>query len=223
VLSALLAGLLLLQQTQVDVALDPGHSTADVGASGGGLREYQVTFDMAQRLKKRLEAAHLTVRMTRQDDQPLTPLLNPGATDDIAAEQTARIGAGGPARVFVSLHFNGGPPSLRGTETYFNPDRADDAAATDQALARALQHNVVDALQAEVGYASLDRGAKSDLTAGKPYGHFFSLRGPEPSALVESLFLSNPTEAALLHDDATLDALADGVAQGVLEYFATRD
>ena len=81
----------------------------------------------------------------------------------------------------------------------------------------------IDALQAEVGYSSLDRGAKSDLAAGKPYGHFFSLRGPEPSALVESLFLSNPTEAALLHDDATLDALADGCTQGVLEYFATLD
>jgi N-acetylmuramoyl-L-alanine amidase len=223
VLAALLAGLLFLQQTQVDVALDPGHSTADVGASGGGLREYQVTLDLAERVEARLQAAHLTVRMTRQDNQPLTPLLNPGATDDIAAEQTARIAAGGPARIFVSLHFNGGPASLHGTETYFNPERADDAAATDQVLATALQHSVIDALQSEVGYPSLDRGAKSDLAAGKPYGHFFSLRGPEPSALVESLFLSNPTEAALLHDDATLDALADGVTQGVLEYFATRD
>ena len=222
-LAALLAGLLLLQQTQVDVALDPGHSTADVGASGGGLREYQVTLDLAQRVKARLEAAHLTVRMTREDNKSLTPLVNPGASDDIAAEQTARIAAGGPARVFISLHFNGGPSGLHGTETYFNPDRADDSAATDQLLAKALQHNVIDALQTEVGYASLDRGAKSDLVAGKPYGHFFSLRGPEPSALVESLFLSNPTEAALLHDDATLDALADGCTQGVLEYFATLD
>ena len=76
------------------------------------------------------------------------------------------------------------------------------------------------ALADEVGYASVDRGVKSDLAAGKPYGHFFSLRGPVPSALVENLFLSNATEAALLRDDATLDALADGCAQGVLEYLA---
>ncbi len=222
-LAPLLAGLLLLQQTQVDVALDPGHSTADVGASGGGLHEYQLTLDLAERVKTRLEVAHLTVRMTREDDQPLTPLANPGATDAIAAEQTARIAAGGPARVFISLHFNGGPPSLHGTETYFNPERDSDTPAADEVLATALQHNVIDALQSEVGYTSLDRGAKSDLAAGKPYGHFFSLRGPEPSALVESLFLSNPTEATLLHDDATLDALADGCTQGVLEYFATLD
>jgi N-acetylmuramoyl-L-alanine amidase len=206
----------------VDVALDPGHSRADIGAAGGGLREYQLTLDLAQRVRQRLEAANLTVRLTREDDQPLTALLNPLADDDINAEQTARIAAGGPARIFVSLHFNGGPTSLRGTETYFNPERSADTAS-DLALASSLQSGVVAALTDELGYADLDRGVKSDLSAGKPYGHFFSLRGPEPSALLENLFLSNPTEAALLRDDATLDALADGCAQGVLEYFASRE
>lgn len=220
-LFAWLVGLALLTSqaaTPVDVALDPGHSRADVGAAGGGLREYQLTLDLAQRVKSRLEAQNLSVRLTREDDQPLTPMLNPGADDDIQAEQEARIAAGGPARIFVSLHFNGGPTALRGTETYFNPNRADDVSQ-DYALASSLQSHVVDALTNEIGYADLDRGVKSDLSAGKPYGDFFSLRGPEPSALVENLFLSNPTEAALLRDDATLDALADGCAQGILEYF----
>ncbi len=205
----------------VDVALDPGNSRADVGAAGGGLREYQLTLDLAQRVETRLEAADLSVRLTRTDDQPLTALLNPLADADIDAEQTARIAAGGPARVFVSLHFNGGPTSLRGTETYFNPNRAPDVSP-DYALASSLQAHVVDALTNELGYPDVDRGVKSDLSAGKPYGDFFSLRGPEPSALVENLFLSNPTEAALLRDDATLDALADGCAQGILEYFRER-
>jgi N-acetylmuramoyl-L-alanine amidase len=162
VLAAVLAALVLLAQPlpQVDVALDPGHSRADIGSSANGLREY------------------------------------------------------------VSLHFNGGPTNLRGTETYFNPERAADAPSADYALASALQRHVVGALADELGYASVDRGVKSDLAAGKPYGHFFSLRGPVPSALVENLFLSNANEAALLRDDGTLDALADGCAQGVLEYFA---
>jgi len=224
VLAQLLAGLLLLQQTSpvsvVDVALDPGHSRADVGAAGNGLREYQLTLDLANRVRARLEAQNLKVRLTREDDQPLTPLLNPGADDDIQAEQEARIAAGGPARIFVSLHFNGGSSALRGTETYYNPERAPDAASTDAALATALQQDVVSALATEMGYQAVDRGVKSDLLAGKPYGHFFSLRGPEPSALVENLFLSNPSDATALHDDATLDALADGCAQGILDYFA---
>jgi N-acetylmuramoyl-L-alanine amidase len=217
-LGALLAGLLMLQLAPVDVALDPGHSRADIGSVGGGLREYQLTLELADRVRTRLEAARLSVRLTREDDQPLTDFTNPADTDQIQAEQTARIAAAGQARVFVSLHFNGGPTSLRGTETYFNPDSQQ--ASEEFALASALQQDVLNALASEVGYASLDRGVKSDLLAGKPYGHFFSLRGALPSALIENLFLSNPDEAALLRDDTTLDALADGCAQGILDYFA---
>jgi N-acetylmuramoyl-L-alanine amidase len=220
-LSHLIAVALLAMQLQpVDVALDPGHSRADVGASGGGLREYQLTLDLAQRVRTRLESSRLSVRLTREDTLPLSAYTNPAATEQIQAEQEARIAAAGPARIYVSLHFNGGPAGLRGTETYFNPDRAPEAASADRVLAGLLQQHVVAALADEVGYTSVDRGVKSDLSAGKSYGHFFSLRGPSPSALVENLFLSNATEAALLREDATLDALADGCAQGVLEYFS---
>ena len=217
-----MAALVLLAQPlqPVDVALDPGHSRADVGAVGSGLREYQLTLDLARRVRARLEDAHLSVRLTRDDDLPLTAYTNPNATDQIRAEQEARVAAGGPARIYVSLHFNGGPTTLRGTETYFNPERTPDAASSDRALAEMLQQHVVSALAEEVGYDSLDRGVKSDLAAGKSYGHFFGLRGPVPSALVENLFLSNANEAALLRDDATLDALADGCAQGIFEYLA---
>jgi N-acetylmuramoyl-L-alanine amidase len=217
-----MAAVVLLGQAlqPVDVTLDPGHSRADVGAVGGGLREYQLTLDLARRVRSRLEDAHLSVRLTREDDLPLTAYVNPNDTDQIQAEQEARIAAGGPSRVYVSLHFNGGPANLRGTETYFNPERAPEAGSADRVLAEMLQHHVVAALEDAVGYASLDRGVKSDLAAGKPYGHFFGLRGPVPSALVENLFLSNANEAALLRDDATLDVLADGCAQGIFEYLA---
>jgi N-acetylmuramoyl-L-alanine amidase len=215
----LLALLLLFADVEpVDVALDPGHSYADIGASGGGLREYVLTLDLAHRVRARLEAADLSVRFTRVDSAPLTAMSEPDSTERTRLEQEARIASAAPARIYVSLHFNGGPASLRGTETYFNPDR--DPFGDDYRLAEAIQRNVVSGL-AEIGYASVDRGVRSDLLAGKPYGHFFSLRGPSPSALLESLFLSNPTEAALLRDEATLEALANGCAQGILEYLAS--
>jgi N-acetylmuramoyl-L-alanine amidase len=222
VLAAALWVLLSLGLSPVDVALDPGHSRADIGASGGGLREYEVSFDLAQRVRERLEQSGLSVRLTREDSFPLTRLTQPGATAQIQAEQQARIAAGGPARVYVSLHLNGGSAGMRGTETYYNPARAPEAASTDWALAEALQRNVVQAL-ASLGYPTLDRGVKNDLLAGKPYGHFFSLRGPEPSALLEALFLSNPTEAALLRGDDAREAIAEGVTQGILEYLAAAE
>lgn len=220
--SHLLALALISMHLQaVDVALDPGHSRADVGAASGGLREYQLSLDLAQRVSARLQGAHLQVRLTRTDDLPLTDYTNALDTAQIQAEQEARLAAAGDARVYVSLHFNGGPTSLRGTETYYNPQRAPDAQVADRPLAEALQRHVLAALEDDVGYASIDRGVKSDLAAGKSYGHFFGLRGSLPSALVEHLFLSNPTEAALLRDEATLDALADADAQGILEYLAS--
>jgi len=203
----------------VDVALDPGHSYADVGASSGTLREYVLTLELAQRVRRRLEDKGLTVRLTREDHAPLTAMFG-DLTERTRIEQTARIEAANPARIYVSLHFNGGPPGLRGTETYYNPDRAEDSHL-DYTLAEAIQRNVIAALNAELGYPSLDRGVRNDLLAGKPYGHFFSLRGPAPSALLEALFLSNATESALLRDTATLDAIANGCAQGILEYLAS--
>ena len=204
----------------VDVALDPGHSRVDVGASGGGLREFEVSLDLAERVRDRLEAAGRTVRLTREDNLPLSAYTVPGATSQIQAEQQARIAAGGPARVYVSLHLNGGPVSFRGTETYFNPTRAPEAPDADFALADAIQRHVVQALTDDLGYPTLDRGVKNDLAAGKPYGHFFGLRGGDTSALLEALFLSNPTEAALLRGDDARDAIASGVTQGILEYLA---
>ena len=206
------------QDGPVDVGLDPGHSDADVGAAGGGLREVDLTLALAQRIRPLLEAQGLRVALTRLDNRPLTAMSHPDVTTRTRLEQEARIAAVTPARIYVSVHFNGHPnAALRGTETYYN---GDNFGPQSRRLAEALQRNVVAELRA-IGYDTSDRGVKEDLTAGKPYGHFFSLRGPQPSALVEGLFLSNPQEAALLRQDATLDALARGYAEGIRTYFST--
>lgn len=203
--------------SEVDVGLDPGHSPVDVGASGAGVAEYEHTLDVAFRIKPLLEAAGLRVALTRVAHAPVHPTahLQP-FYENWRIEQTARIQSVGRAQIYVSIHFNGGPPSLRGTETYFNSEDGGPASAR---LAEALQGKLVEALWA-FGYQTVDRGAKEDLTAGKPYGHFYSLRGPMPSALVEGLFLSNPTEAALLLREETREAIARGYVGGILEYLA---
>ncbi|HEY7061112.1 MAG TPA: N-acetylmuramoyl-L-alanine amidase [Chloroflexota bacterium] len=206
-------------QDLVDVGLDPGHSDADVGASGGGLREVDLTMALAQHIQPLLEAQGLRVALSRTDNRPLTAMTDPNLDTRTRLEQEARIAAVTPARIFVSVHFNGHPnAAIRGTETYYN---GDNNGPESRRLAVALQAHVVGELRA-AGVDSPDRGAKEDLTAGKPYGHFFSLRGPLPSALVEGLFLSNPQDLAALRQDATLDALARGYAEGIREYFATQ-
>jgi N-acetylmuramoyl-L-alanine amidase len=205
------------QEGLVDVGLDPGHSDADVGAAGGGLRETDLTLALALQVRPLLEAQGLRVALTRLDNRPLSAMSHRDLTTRTRLEQEARIAAITPARIYVSVHFNGHPnAAIRGTETYYN---GDNFGPESRRLAGALQRAIVGELRAS-GYDTPDRGVKEDLVAGKPYGHFFSLRGPMPSVLVEGLFLSNPAEAALLRQESTLAALARGYAEGIRGYFA---
>ncbi len=206
------------QETDVfaaDVGLDPGHSRVDVGAAGGGLREYQLTLSTAERVKQLLEEEGLTVALSRQDDLPLTALSDPDPTERTRLEQEARIAAVGRTRVYVSLHFNGlGDPRVRGAECYYN---AGNHGEESRLLAQAIEDGLVGEVTV-AGYDLPDRGVKEDLWAGKPYGHFFSLRGAAPSVLVESMFLTNPHEAFLLSNEDIREAVARGIARGIAGY-----
>ena len=42
-----------------------------------------------------------------------------------------------------------------------------------------------------------------------------------PSALVELLFVTNPDDAAMLADESARDALARGVANGIISFVET--
>ena len=106
------------QGYDADVGLDPGHSYVDVGAAGGGIREFEISLDIAQRVRERLEQRGLSVRMTRTDAGPLSAMNHPDSIQRVRIEQEARVAAVGRVRAYVSVHFHGHPsPSLRGTET----------------------------------------------------------------------------------------------------------
>ena len=81
-----------------------------------------------------------------------------------------------------------------------------------------------------------DRGIKDDahfrIWNGRAYNIYVlgPGTGPRPhpptkmpGVLGESLFLSNPTEAALLRQERTLDAIAQGYFQAIQEYLAKYD
>jgi N-acetylmuramoyl-L-alanine amidase len=201
----------------VDVGLDPGHSNADPGALGGGMRECDLTLPLARRVKALLEEQGLVVVLTRSDDRPLSSMSARDPTDRVREEQEARIAAAGDTRIYVSLHFNGHPDrSIRGIETYFNPSNREEES---RRLAGSIQRHLIASVRA-TGYGVPDRGVKEDLSAGKPYGHFFSLRGGAPSVLVEAMFMTNPLEAWLLAQPDTLEAVAKGIATGIAEHLS---
>lgn len=209
------------------IALDPGHGGRFAGTENQrlGLQEKHLALDVAQRLKKLLEAAGYQVVMTRTADTELAPSLEA----DIALRGEIANRAG--ADLFVSLHFNSLPNDSRtsGSEIYtFSPagqrssnswgNGRDDAEASASpvnrhdhwsvVLAQAIHRNVLATLKTN------DRGKKINQLG--------ALRRLDcPGVLVESAFLSNDTEARRVATPAFRQQIAEAVAAGVRDYVAT--
>lgn len=107
------------------VVVDPGHGGTEEGAIGaGGLKEKELTLDVATRLSELLRVAGFEVVLTRAADATL------------GLDARAEIANTGHADLFVSLHANASRfAKARGAETFFLAREAtDDAARTVAAL-----------------------------------------------------------------------------------------
>lgn len=217
------------------IALDPGHGGDEIGASmqlSGGrvVLEKDANLQIALRAARLLRDAGYTVVLTRDSDTrvnvPPRDLNGNGQIDvDDDLQARADIANAAGAELLISIHNNGSnDPGRGGTEVYYCGDAP--AGGQGKLLAQLLSQQLGAHLQAS-GYATTNRGAIDDAVLGKPYGHLFMLgkqtprvaRPPRmPAALVENLYVSNPTEAALLTQDRTLDALAAAIRDAVVAY-----
>lgn len=202
------------------IAIDPGHGGADGGAVGvlpagtvtglpvringstgeTNILEKDVNLDVARRVDAYLKArGYLTVMTRTQDlaggDKPFTTVL-----DDL--QSRVDVAEAANATLFVSLHENALSATASGTETYHYYY----ASENSKILAELIHTNLITALGLP------DRGVQ---TAG-----FYVLKKTTmPAVLVEGMFLTNPTEAMMLADPATRQAIADAVGAGVVTYF----
>jgi N-acetylmuramoyl-L-alanine amidase len=193
------------------VVLDPGHGGEDSGAVGyKDLHENKAVLDIAKRVKRKLKAAGVTVRLTREKDTDLTL---PSRT-----QRAQQVGAD----LFVSIHLNSIPNRTAcGLETYLltcpgfpstTPGHTGDGAYTGNRFDEA---NIILAYQVHRGVLTCtgmaDRGIK--------HARFDVLQNaPCPAILIECGFVSSPTEAVRLMTDAHRDAIADGVARGIVNF-----
>lgn len=218
------------------ILLDPGHGGDEHGARIEGIRESKLALDITRRAAMILSRALPTTRilMTRQDDV------------DITLDQRAEMARAVEADLFVSVHLNASnEPVLTGGVTTFVLDTEGDEAAVRLAarengtevvnvtgmqrllagLHREQQGEASRAL-AEMVHTSLlgsarrilpalpDRGVKSAL--------FYVLVGAEmPAILVEASFMSRPEELTALKTVRYRQALAEGIADGVVRYART--
>jgi N-acetylmuramoyl-L-alanine amidase len=190
------------------IVLDPGHGGDDFGTAHNGLVEKTLTIDIARRVRALLVTAGWTVRMTRDSDIDPVSAANLAAMradgrpdpDDRAYLQTrCDVANSVNARLFISIHVNySDSPSVSGTTFYWYKPQ-------DQLLAQTLERSVIPV------------AGTNDV--GPRHENFYVIRHTTmPAVLIETAFISNPHDAALLRTTAFLQNMAQGIANGVTAY-----
>ena len=185
--------------TQRDlIVLDPGHGGNDPGAANSayGLVEKDLTLAISLRVRDELRRLGWRVVMTRDADYEVGDPTGADAQELQARCDTANAAG---ARVFVSIHGNSSVVhSLNGATTYY-------WRSADKAFAQVME----DAVVAATGIA--DAGIKRN--------NFYVIKHTEmPAVLVETAFLSNPHDAALLARPEFLDKIAHGITHGIMNF-----
>jgi len=174
------------------VFLDAGHNYGppDTGASGFGLREQDVTFQIADTVRVLLELHGVDVRMSRKN---LTDILGRTLSESLTlrAEGSNNFGAD----YCVSIHANAGGGIGAETFAFQRGTKGDQLAGRIQAQLVAM--------------GMRNRGVKYSQD-------FFMLRRPNaPAVLVELGFIDNANDNDILRNRQF--ELAEAVTRGILE------
>ncbi|HEY0178843.1 MAG TPA: N-acetylmuramoyl-L-alanine amidase [Dokdonella sp.] len=221
----------------VVVAVDAGHGGDDPGATGAsGTHEKDITLAVARQLKKQIDhTPGMTAVLTRDGDY-FIPL-----------EQRYRKARAAKADLFVSIHADAFSSSdARGSSVWVLSPRGATNEASRWLADRENRADLVggvslddkdDTLAAVL--LDLSQGAtmgasnavaEQVLSALRKLGpthrnyveraNFVVLRSPDvPSILVETAFITNPTEEARLRNPQHRDKLAAAILDGIGDYF----
>ncbi len=214
------------------VVVDAGHGGKDHGATGSrGVKEKDVVLKIANKLRDTLaKNKNIKVIMTREDDTFLQ------------LEERTAIANTVKADLFISVHANAHRmPSVQGISTYYLNTTDDNYSrrlaqlenrASEQGmddlqfiladlsmktnvdssykLANSVQNSMVDSIEKNYGHVR-NLGVKSAL--------FYVLLGAKmPSVLIETSFLTNPTEEKRLNSNNYQSLLANAITDGVYQF-----
>ena len=185
------------------IVLDPGHGGSDPGSVSSIMPEVtdaDVGYDVAVKLRAMLEQAGATVILTREDlprDHPKVFL----------AERVELCNQAEPD-LFISIHAN----STDDAQTTASGARVhvyNSQIYSRQYLSKDVADKICVGLRATTGKQA---SVKKD--------NFYVLRlNNHPSVLVEAAFLNNAEDVKLLAADAYRQKLAQGIYDGVVDYF----
>lgn len=212
--------------------IDPGHGGKDDGAKGPhGIKEKNLTLKISKQLAEILRnSLDAEVRLTRQDDRYI-PL-----------EERNTLGNKINADLFISIHVNASESKdPHGIETYYLNTASDKAAkrladrenrafgkeasTLEKILTTMLQNANTDEsreLAVEVQRTMIQHLAKkypNVLDKHVKTALFYVLVGSKsPSILVETGFVSNPTEEKRLNSAEYQRQLVESIATGIKKY-----
>jgi N-acetylmuramoyl-L-alanine amidase len=177
------------------IILDAGHGGSDSGAvlrdSNGNViyKESELALGITKKLGALLEKNGIQISYTRTTDTyPTLP---------DRANQANREGAD----LFVCVHLNSAGVSAKGIETLIAG-----TGGEAEKLAKAVQAQLI----ADTG--ATNRGIKE-----RP-GLYVLKNTNMPAILIETGFISNPTEAAKLASDSYQQTVANAIAKGICKY-----
>ncbi len=222
---------------QVLIALDPGHGGEDPGAVGrNGTREKDIVLAIARRLQRLIDSTPgMKAYMTRDGDY-FVPL-------HVRVQKARRV----KADLFISIHADAWiKPTARGSSVYA---LSQNGATSTMARMMAQRENDADLVggvnlgthNAQVAKVLLDLSTAAQINDSMRVGGkvlseigkinrlhkrqveragFAVLKAPDiPSILVETAFISNPTEEKLLRSGKYQDQVARAMLSGIQAYF----
>ncbi len=220
------------------IALDPGHGGEDPGAIGpGGTREKDVVLQIARRLQKLIDAQPgMRAYLTRDNDY-FVPL-------QVRVQKARRV----KADLFISIHADAWvKPSAKGSSVFALSQHGASSAAARLMAKRENEADLIGGINLaahnrQVAQVLLDMSTTAQISDSLQLGTgvlselgkvrqlhksrveqagFAVLKAPDiPSILVETAFISNPSEEKLLRSASHQNRLADALLSGIKGYFA---
>lgn len=184
----------------IRIFIDQGHNPSgnhNIGASGNGLYEQDITYQVGVYLAEMLNAdPRFEARLSRP-----TPETVLGTNDSTSLIERVRMANQWPANYFISIHANANVNmAINGTEVYIY---------RYYTQANWLAEQVMDGIVETVGTRNNGVRANPNL--------FVLRRTKMPAILTELAYITNPSDAVKLRDDQY--QFAQGIYIGIMRYF----
>jgi len=185
------------------IVIDPGHGGSDPGAIGPtGVTEKSVTLKVALALREILQEEGATVHMTRTKDTEVSPK-GKRATDIEELQARCDVANKLKADVFISIHMDSFTnEEANGTTGYYYSK----GSSKSRALADKVRAGLIEQIHTN------SRGTK-------PCDFYVVRKTDMPATLVEVAFISNRAEEKLLNSTDGAKRAAQGIADGIADYF----